>query len=316
MHKRYKKYVIFLLLCVFCMGTVGCAQQQDSKKDTSAGTVTFTDALSREVTVNQPGRVVCTLGSFAQTWQLAGGNVLGTTSDAIEDRKLNLGADVENIGTVKQPNLEKIIALNADFVILSADIASHVSAAETLKKAGITCAFFKVEYFEDYLNMLNVLTDITGRKDLYEQNGLAVKTKIDQIIQQADKTKHPSVLFLRAFSTGAKSKGEDNMVGVMLKDLGADNIASRYPSMLENLTAEDVIKADPEYIFVAVMGESDEKALNALKSMLFANPAMQNLRAFKDDHYYILDKELFHYKPNNRWAESYEFLYNALYENQ
>ncbi len=162
--------------------------------------------------------------------------------------------------------------------------------------------------------MLKILTDITGRADLYEENGLDVEKKINEIIQKVDKTKHPSILFLRAYSTGAKSKGEDNMVGVMLKDLGADNIAARYPSLLENITAEEIIKADPEYIFVATMGASDEKALAALKEMLFANKAMQALQAIKNDHYYVLDKELFHYKPNHRWAESYAFLYKTLYE--
>lgn len=314
MRKLCKACVVIVIFCVLCASIFGCASKQGEKQPSQQGEISFTDALGNEVTLQQPQRVICTMGSFAQTWYLAGGKVLATTSDAIEDRKLDLGGEVENIGTVKQPNLEKIMALNPDFVILSADIATHVSAAETLKKAGIPCALFKVEYFQDYLDMLNILTDITGRKDLYKKNGLAIDAQIKETIAKVDPTKRPTVLFLRAYSTGAKSKGEDNMVGVMLKDLGADNIASRHPSLLETITMEEMMKADPDYIFVATMGASDEEALAALKDMLFSNKAMQELKAVKNNHYYVLDKELFHYKPNHRWAESYAYLYKLLYE--
>ena len=46
---------------------------------------------------------------------------------------------------------------------------------------GITVAYFDVDNFNDYLNMLDICTDITERKDLYEQNGLFIKSKIDEI---------------------------------------------------------------------------------------------------------------------------------------
>ena len=43
---------------------------------------------------------------------------------------------------------------------------------------GITVAYFDVDNFEDYLNLLKICTDITGRADLYEANGTAVADEI------------------------------------------------------------------------------------------------------------------------------------------
>jgi iron complex transport system substrate-binding protein len=256
------------------------------------------------------------MGSYTEAWHLAGGSVIATTSDAIEERKMDLGDDVEIIGSVKEPNLEKIIELNPDFVILSADLSAHLSAAETLKKAGITCAFFKVDLFEDYLNMLDIMTNITDRKDLYEKNALEIKSQIDTILGQVDEQKKPTVLLLRAFSTGVKSKGDDNMVGAMLKDLSTVNIVSLQPSLLENLNIEEIVLTDPEYIFITTMGSDTQKAIDVVNESLLSNEAMKNVNAVKNNHCYVLDKEHFQYKPNTRWAESYEILYEYLYEDQ
>jgi len=311
--RRTKNYLTVILLIILLLMFCSCSS---SDKDNKQKNYTFTDALGNKVTVSNPLRVVSLFGSFTETWQLAGGNVIAATDDAINERKLNLGTGVEIIGTVKAPNLEKIISLNPDFVILSADISSQVQAAETLRKAGITCAFFKVEHFSDYLDMLSVLTDITGRKDLYKKNGLDIKEEINSIMSKAEKmTSSPKVLYLRAYSTGVKSKGDDNMVGAMLKDLKAVNIASIYPSLLENLNIEQIIVANPDYIFISTMGAESEAIAEAKKSIL-TNQALQGINAIKNNHIYILDKDHFHYKPNTRWAESYEILYEDLYENK
>lgn len=313
---KYKLTITkFLILVMTGIFLFGCTAQS-AKESNADGAVTFTDALGNTIFVSDPQRVISLMGSYTETWMLAGGQVVATTSDAIEERGLELDEDVQIIGTVKEPNLEKIIALNPDFVILSADLAPHISAAETLKKAGITCAFFKVELFDDYLNMLNIMTDITGRKDLYQTNGLDIKSQIDTIIGSVDEQKKPTVLFLRAFSSGVKSKGEDNMVGAMLKDLYAVNIVTAYPSLLENLNIEEIVLADPDYIFISTMGADSQKAIDVVNESLLSNEAMKNVKAVKNNHCYILDKEHFQYKPNLRWAESYEILYNDLYENQ
>jgi iron complex transport system substrate-binding protein len=60
------------------------------------------------------------------------------------------------------------------------------------------------------------------------------------------------------------------------------------------------------------MGDS-EKALKALQDGIAKNPAWSNLTAVKNDRFVVLPKELFHYKPNARWGESYEYVAKILY---
>jgi len=303
---HYKKsyiYRISYLLLLFAILTLltGCNQK-------------LTDSIAAN---SKPERVVSLMGSYTDTWILAGGeaSLVGITEDVVSERKLQVPANAEIVGTVKEPNLEVILSLAPDFVILSADIESHQQIAETLKTLDIPYSFYSVEYFEDYLSMLKEFTKLTGEKDLYEENGVTVETKIDQLLSKISEvkiTEKPSVLFIRAFSSGAKAKAGDNMVGIMLEELGTNNIATKYPSLLEDLSMEQILIEDPDYIFVTTMGDS-EAALLALKDGIEQNPSWSSLTAVKNKHYIVLPKELFHYKPNVRWGESYEYLAKILY---
>ncbi len=76
---------------------------------------------------------------------------------------------------------------------------------------------------------------------------------------------------------------------------------------------EAILEADPEYIFVTTMGSSEEAALAMVDELLTSNPAWQGLSAIQKNQYYVLEQELFHNKPNNRWGESYQKLADILY---
>jgi iron complex transport system substrate-binding protein len=264
---------------------------------------------------SKPNRVVSLVGSYSETWVLAGGELVGVTNDVISERNMDLPLETQIVGTIKEPNIEEIIAISPDFVILSPDIESHIEVSNILKEIKIAHAFFKVEHFEDYLSMLDICTDITGFKDLYEKNGLEVKTRIDNVLQNVSDKKKPEILLLRAFSSGAKAKDDDNNACRILNDLGTVNIASKHESLLEDLSMEVIIKEDPDYIFVVTMGDSD-KALKNLRESIEKNPAWSELSAVKNQRYIVLPKELFHYKPNARWGESYEYIAKILYPDE
>lgn len=288
----------------------GCNKQDKNLPDTTENAVTFTDDLGYTVTVNHPQKTAVLSGSYADAWQLAGGVIAAATEDAGDT--LQTPEDVVSLGKLNGPNIETMIAENIDFAILSSGIAEQVGLRDTLEAAGIKTAYFKVETFEDYAAMMKILTDITGNKDLYETNVEDVRSEITTQLARADGSS-PTVLFLRAYSTGVKTQGSDTMTGQMLKELGCVNIADSEDSLLKDLNMEAIITADPDYIFVTTMGESKEAALKMVDELLISNPAWSGLTAVKEDRYHVLPKELFHMKPNKRWGESYQILADYLY---
>lgn len=305
----------FLLLALaFLLNFTACDAPKEaaSEKD-----IIFTDALGREVSLNgEPERVASLLGSFADVWMLAGGNLCAAADDAWEDFGLDL-PDAVNLGGAHSPSLELLISSNPDFVIASASTASNVEMLGTLDALGITVAYFDVDNFGDYLEMLDICTNITGRKDLYEKNGLSLKEKIDAIkaeysnagLADSDRT----VLLLRAASSFVKAKDSTGTIlGEMLSDMGCINIADSNRSLLENLSIEAIIKEDPRHIFVVTMGSDTAAAKESLEKLMNENPAWSTLDAVKNGRLHMMDKKLFNLKPNAKWSESYEILYEKL----
>lgn len=290
------------------------AAESASSQLESAGEVSITDSNGSQITLDTSApRVVAAYGSFAEAWLLAGGELVGVTQDALEQRDLGLPEDIAVVGTVKEPNAEEIIALEPDLVLLASDITAQADIRDVLENAGLACAFFQVDTFADYAFMMEQLCAITGREDLYEENVTQVGQQIEEAQANAAlSSTRPNVLLIRAFSTGIKAKTDDELAGAILKDLGAHNIADDHPSMLEDLSLEEVIAADPDYIFVTTMGD-EQKALDYLNGLIQQNPAWSELSAVKEDRYIVLPKDLFHYKPNNRWGESYQYLGEILY---
>lgn len=290
------------------------APESASSQLESAGEVSITDSNGSHITLGTSApRVVAAYGSFAEAWLLAGGELVGVTQDALEQRDLGLPEDIAVVGTVKEPNAEEIIALEPDLVLLASDITAQAEIRDVLENAGLACAFFQVDTFADYAFMMEQLCAVTGREDLYEENVTQVGQQIEEAQANAAlSSTRPNVLLIRAFSTGIKAKTDDELAGAILKDLGAHNIADDHPSMLEDLSLEEVIAADPDYIFVTTMGD-EQKALDYLNGLIQQNPAWSELSAVKEDRYVVLPKDLFHYKPNNRWGESYQYLGEILY---
>ena len=176
-----KRFLAIILLAAMIL-LVGCsAGQKSGNSQKNENTVTFTDALNREVTVaKNPKRTAALIGSFADVWQLSGGEVCAAVEDAWDDFGLDL-PDAVKLGGAHSPSFEALLSANPDFVIASASTAADVEMKDQLENAGITVAYFDVDNFDDYLKMLDVCTDITGRKDLYKQNGIDVKEKIEEI---------------------------------------------------------------------------------------------------------------------------------------
>ena len=312
------KRVSTLLVAVCMIALCACSGQtaSDHALVPNEGGISFVDSLGNQILLEQPPeRVAALLGSYAEAWVLAGGedSLAAVTLDAVEERGLKLEEDVHDLGQSHEPDLEGLLAAEPDLVLLSADLDGQLALKDSLAAAGITAAWFKVETFEDYLSMLQVFTGLTGREDLYRENGMQVQERIEEIKAAVPEGEGPTVLLLRAFSSSVKAKNSDNTAGVILRDLGCVNIADSETGLLEDLQMEAILTADPAHIFAVTMGSDTKKALDNLQALFESDPAWQELTAIREGNVHVLDKKLFHYKPNARWGESYEVLYDILY---
>lgn len=302
---------IFLLLSLLATGCGGADSAETRPSSDTA--VTFVDDLGRTVTVDQPQRVAALLGSFAQVWMLSGGEIRATADDAWDDFDLELPAGTVNLGNTKELSLELLLSADPDFILASTNTRQNVEWRETLESTGIPTAYFDVANFDDYLRMLKICTNITGRSDLYETNGLAVQAEIDSVMahsrERLEAQQPPTVLVMRASASSITVKNStDNVLGEMLKALGCVNIADADQVLLEQLSLERILEADPDFIFIVQRGDDDEGTQTSIRRMLEDHPAWAQLTAVKEGRVCFMDKHLYNLKPNHRWGEAYRQL--------
>jgi iron complex transport system substrate-binding protein len=127
-----KKYVRVLaaLLCALMLASCGAKPAQPAEPDKSDESAEWTamtikDDLDREVTLEtRPERVAVLMGSFAETWLLAGGELIAAPKDAWEDFALDLGEDVVNLGSYQKISMEALFDLD---VTLEKSILPYLS---------------------------------------------------------------------------------------------------------------------------------------------------------------------------------------------
>ena len=308
--------ILSLLVC-FIIFLCGCAASGNNSSNPDINSKIsdnskITDINGNSATLTKDSKIAACYGSFAECLTLAGLEPVGVTEDAIEDHGLEFSSDTKIVGTVKEINLEQLTQSDPDYVMLSADLSAHLKLEESLKELGFSYGYFRIDTFSDYKAFMKTLCDISKRDDLYEENVTIPEKNIENILAKVPENQSKDFLLMRAHSSGIKAKGDDNLAGQLLKELGAKNIADSHLSILEELSIEQIIEDDPEFIFVSFMG-SEKAAKEYLKENFENNPAFASLTAVKNSNYILLPKDLFHYKPNNRWDESYEYLAKILY---
>ena len=120
-----KKFLIIFLAALMLVS--GCGRNTNSTtelKETDLTVYTFTDDLGREVIVENPQRVAALLGSFADMWVLAGGEVYASADDAWEDFQIDMPEGAVNLGKTKEISLEKgkrfkTVAFNLGMILYS-----------------------------------------------------------------------------------------------------------------------------------------------------------------------------------------------------
>lgn len=301
--KRVMALLLALLLC-------GCAAPVEDSP-----WYQFDDSTGAQVTLPQkPERVAVLFSSHAEVWTLAGGEVDITVGET-EERGFAAEAVLVDSGAGKTIDTEALLAAKPDFVIGSADIPAQVDCVEAVRSAGIPAALFRVDTFDDYLTMLGICTDITENKQAYETYGTRVQQEITALVAEMEGAPERSILFIRAGSSASSTKAKtapENFVCTMLQELGAYNIANDAPLLLDGLSLEHIMTREPDYIFVSTMG--NEAAAKDYVSGIFAQEGWRELTAIREGRWAFLPRELFHFKPNARWAEAYRYLVELMYE--
>ncbi|MBR4528893.1 MAG: ABC transporter substrate-binding protein [Lachnospiraceae bacterium] len=292
--RRIIDTVLLLLICAACLagcGSAACPAGHDS----TAGKGT-------------PERVIALSKSNAELWLLSGGDLIATSDDAMETE--GLSADTVSLGDMDHVSLEAAVALEPDLVILFSTDPKQRALGEALEGVGVKVYYTNIDCFDDYAEVMRSFTQMTGRTDLYDRNVREVRAEIGRVLADAPaQDRERSFLLLHVSATKSKAEKSDYFACEIFEDLGLVNLATE--SSFDELSMEQIIAGDPDYIFVVPRGD-EKKAMDSFAEIFSSQPAWQGLTAVKNGSFRLLSKDLFGLKPNQRWAESYRAAVDAV----
>ena len=317
--------------------------------DVADSTADQSSSAQDKADVSCPKSVVAVSKSIADLWLLAGGELSGTTEDAMELD--GIGENTAVVGTLSRPNSEAILALEPDLVLLAVDIPAQKELKAELDEMGIRTMAIEIDSFEDYKACMKELTELTGRDDLYEQNAVQVGERIEAIkadVQNGSSKDSDSAagtqsqagtasdsdgsistdsqsdnavaadngsktfLALRVSATKNKVLKDDYFACEIFRDFGLRNIAED-DSRIDELNIEAIVAANPDYIFIIPQGKESE-AMESYKTQFESNEVWSSLDAVNRGRLYTMPKDYFQYKPNAQWDLAYEYVRDLLKE--
>jgi iron complex transport system substrate-binding protein len=153
-----------------------------------------------------------------------------------------------------EPNVEAIAALKPDLVVLSVDAMKSMVVKEALEKLKIPVLMEKApENLAQAYKGIEVLGAVTDHTSEAKKLTFKMAALIKSILNRSKK--NVKITFFHELDNTLYSVTSDTFIGKVYKDFGLINIADKaagadsygYPQ----LSAEYVLKADPDIIFLA-----------------------------------------------------------------
>jgi cobalamin transport system substrate-binding protein len=298
--KMLRKTLLVTLLIVLLSA---CAPQATP----TATTLTFTDGLGREISLNGPAQKVISLAP-SNTEILfaigAGSQVVGR--DQLSDFPSE-AANVTDIGSSFEAlNTELIVSLKPDLVL-----AAEINTPEQVKQLedlGLTVYYLKNPLtLEEMYGKLELVAQMTGHEAETATLIESLKARVAAVDEKiAPISSRPGVFYEMDGSDPAKpwTAGKGTFITQLIERAGGQNIAADidgYPQ----LSLEQVVAADPAFI---ILGDT---RYGVTPESIAQRPGWENLSAVKNGNVVPFNDDLVS-RPGPRLVDALEELAKLL----
>lgn len=270
------------------------ASQESVSETEGAKEMTITHELGEVTLAKKPEKVIVFDYGLLDIMDAAGVEVTGLPMGNIPSflQKYNDESVYANVGTLKEPDFEKIYEMSPDVIFISGRTAA---AYEELSKIAPT-VYLTVDN-EDYLGSVEANAKIIGelfeKEEVVENHLTALKEKVAAL---ADKVaaKNENALVVLANDGALSAYGKVSRFGIIHNTIGfieADtNIEEATHGM--SITYEYILEKNPENLFVidraaVVGGETDASAA-------MDNDIIKETQAYKNGKIHYLNPEVWY----------------------
>ncbi|MBO7610736.1 MAG: ABC transporter substrate-binding protein [Elusimicrobia bacterium] len=187
----------------------------------------------------------------------------------------------EKIGTVTEPNVEKIVSLNPDLIIATKE-GNYKSVIDKLIRLKLKVYVMEpYSSFEDICINFQQLADYLDKTDTAKEIINNVKDEISKLNNETNNTDKEKI-FWEVGANPIFTVGKQSFVNEYNKYINGinvfENIDMRYP----NISVESVIEKNPDVIMLVNMGDVSEQEIVKWNKY-------KNITAIKKNKIYLLE---------------------------
>ncbi|MUK89802.1 ABC transporter substrate-binding protein [Ornithinibacillus sp. L9] len=292
--KKLSLTLVMSLLILFIAACGSAESSGDTNANSQEETVTVNHELGETDVPKNPQKVVVFDFGILDTLDKLEIDVAGVAqSGTIPAYLEKYGSDeYENIGSLKEPDFEKISEIDPDLIIISGRQATLYDQLMEIAPT-IHLGVDTTNYMESFKTNMNIVGEIFDKKDEIEEELSTIDEAIASLNDKASSSEENGLIILAnddkisAYGTNSRFGIIHDVFGVTPVDEGIE--ASTHGM---NVTFEYVKEQDPDLLYVidrtaAVGGESSAE-------QIVENTLMENTKAYQNDNIFYLDPDFWY----------------------
>lgn len=281
-----KRISIFVLMMIMmsifasCSGSKTSTEKIDAKK--GAFPVTITDSYGRQVTLDKkPERIISIAPNITETIAAlnATDRLVGRTEYCDYPESIK---SVDSIGTLQEPNIEKIVELKPDIVIASTHFKKEV--VEKLEQMNVKVAvLYGAETFDGVYETIGNVAKLIGEEETGAKIVSDMKKKVSDVTEKVKNADKPKAYYVVGFGqTGDYTAGKGTFIGELIGMAGGINAAGDVEGWKYSL--EKIVENDPDIMICSKFYDS--------KKGIEATNGYKDLRAVKEGKLFEIDNNI------------------------
>lgn len=291
---KKKTILSIVVLLVIVLGIFGITKFVGAEGNAEGETLVVTHE-SGETTVNKnPKRVVVfDYGILDSLDKLGVEGIIGVVQDGIPEYLSKYASEeYSSIGTLKEPDMEKIFELTPDLIVISGRQADYYEELNKIAPT-INLSLNNENYLESFTANMNILGDIFAKEKVVAEE----LNKITEAVENLNKKvteKNVNGLITLANDGSFSVYGSESRFGIIHNSFGVIPVDDTIEVSTHGQKAsfEYVLEKNPQYLFVVDRAAIAGGTTSAKE--LFENELMAKTDAYKNDNIVYLDPAIWY----------------------
>jgi len=296
---RKKSIYILLAFIISVLVLTGCsnngeeASLEDSDTATEEETIVIEHPLGKAEVKKNPEKVIVFDYAVLDSLDKMGVEILGLPKNNIPEYLSKFNDDkYEDVGTLFEPDFEKIYELDPDVIFIS---ARQSEVYEELNEIAPT-VFFQVDgsnYLESVKNNMKILGQIFNKEQFIEEELANISSEIEKVNKEV-KGRGVNALVVMANDGSISAYGEGSRFGIIHKEFGFTPVDPNIEvaNHGQAITFEYILEKNPDYIFV--IDRAATTGGNITAEQVFDNDLIKETEAYRNGRIVYLTSQIWY----------------------